>query len=42
MTGGHGWNMIGREADGADDARKAVREQRKAGADVIKLFATGA
>jgi imidazolonepropionase-like amidohydrolase len=41
MTGGHGWNMIGREADGADDVRKAVREQLKAGADVIKLFATG-
>jgi imidazolonepropionase-like amidohydrolase len=41
MTGGHGWNMIGREADGADEARKAVREQLKAGADVIKLFATG-
>jgi imidazolonepropionase-like amidohydrolase len=41
MTGGHGWNLIGREADGPDDVRKAVREQIKAGADVIKLFATG-
>ena len=41
MTGGHGWNLIGREADGPDDVRKAVREQLKAGADVIKLFATG-
>ncbi len=41
MTGGHGWNMIGREADGPDDVRKAVREQLKAGADVIKIFATG-
>src|SRR5882724_4107927 len=40
MTGGHG-NSIGREADGPDDVRKAVREQLKAGADVIKLFATG-
>jgi imidazolonepropionase-like amidohydrolase len=40
MTGGHG-NSIGREADGPDDARKAVREQLKAGADVIKLIATG-
>ena len=40
MTGGHGW-WIGREADGPDDARKAVREQLKAGADVIKLIATG-
>jgi len=41
MTGGHGWNMIGRESDGPDEVRKAVREQLKAGADVIKLFATG-
>ena len=40
MTGGHG-NFIGREADGPDDMRKAVREQLKAGADVIKLIATG-
>lgn len=40
MTGGHG-HWLGREADGPDDARKAVREQLKAGADVIKLIATG-
>ncbi len=40
MTGGHGW-PIGRESDGPDDVRKAVREQLKAGADVIKLMATG-
>ncbi|OGK98958.1 MAG: hypothetical protein A3D33_01625, partial [Candidatus Rokubacteria bacterium RIFCSPHIGHO2_02_FULL_73_26] len=40
MTGGHGWRF-GREADGPDDVRRAVREQLKAGADVIKLFATG-
>jgi imidazolonepropionase-like amidohydrolase len=40
MTGGHGWRF-GREADGPDDVRKAVREQLKAGADVIKIFATG-
>jgi imidazolonepropionase-like amidohydrolase len=40
MTGGHG-HFIGREADGPWDARKAVREQRKAGADCIKLIATG-
>src|SRR5438067_4487628 len=40
MTGGHGaW--IGREADGPDDVRKAVREQLKAGADCIKFIATG-
>jgi imidazolonepropionase-like amidohydrolase len=40
MTGGHGW-PIGRQADGADEVRKAVREQLRAGADVIKLMATG-
>ena len=40
MTGGHGW-WIGREADGPDEVRKAVREQIKDGADVIKLMATG-
>jgi imidazolonepropionase-like amidohydrolase len=40
MTGGHG-NFFGREADGPDDVRKAVREQLKAGADCIKLIATG-
>ena len=40
MTGGHG-SFIGRETDGPWDARKAVREQRKAGATCIKLIATG-
>lgn len=40
MTGGQGWPM-GRESDGPDDVRKAVREQLKAGADLIKLMATG-
>lgn len=40
MTGGHG-HFIGRETDGPWDARKAVREQRKAGADCIKVIATG-
>ncbi|MEA2721758.1 MAG: hypothetical protein QOJ39_3622 [Candidatus Eremiobacteraeota bacterium] len=40
MTGGHG-AFIGRETDGPWDARKAVREQRKAGATCIKLIATG-
>jgi len=39
-TGGHGW-WIGREADGPDDVREAVREQLEMGADVIKIFATG-
>jgi len=41
MTGGHGWNMGGREADGEDDVRRAVREQIKGDADVIKFMATG-
>jgi len=40
MTGGHG-HMIGREADGVDGVRKAVREQLKAGADLIKVVSTG-
>lgn len=40
MTGGHGW-PIGRETDGPWDARKGVREFLKAGADCIKLMATG-
>jgi imidazolonepropionase-like amidohydrolase len=40
MTGGHG-SWIGREADGPDEVRRAVREQLKAGADCIKFIATG-
>lgn len=40
MTGGHGW-FVGREIDGPWDARKAVREQLRAGADCIKVIATG-
>jgi len=40
MTGGHGSGIIRgvREADGPEDVRKAVREQVKAGADLIKLL----
>jgi imidazolonepropionase-like amidohydrolase len=42
ITGGHGHNLgIAREIDGADDARKAVREQIKGGARAIKVIATG-
>ena len=41
ITGGHGWRLLGRQADGADDLRRAVREQLRAGADCIKLVATG-
>ena len=40
MTGGHGWQM-GQEADGPDELRKAARDQIKAGADIVKLMATG-
>jgi imidazolonepropionase-like amidohydrolase len=40
MTGGHGWEY-GREADGDAEVRKAVREQIRAGAGVVKLMATG-
>jgi imidazolonepropionase-like amidohydrolase len=41
MTGGHGHFIGGRETDGPWEARKAVREQLKAGAECIKLIATG-
>jgi len=37
-TGGHTW-WCGREADGADGIRAAVREQVKLGADHIKIIA---
>lgn len=37
-TGGHTW-WCGREADGADEVRTAVREQVKLGADHIKVIA---
>jgi imidazolonepropionase-like amidohydrolase len=40
MTGGHGYPQ-GMEADGPDEVRKAVRTQIKAGADAVKLLATG-
>jgi imidazolonepropionase-like amidohydrolase len=40
MTGGHG-HFIGREADGADEVRKAVRAEIKGGANFIKVMATG-
>lgn len=41
MTGGHGHGFLATEADGADAVRKAVREQLRAGATAIKLFASG-
>ena len=40
MTGGHAW-FIGRQTDGRDDVVKAVQEQVRAGADIIKFIATG-
>jgi imidazolonepropionase-like amidohydrolase len=40
MTGGHGW-FLGREADGAEAVRHAVRSELKAGAECIKLMASG-
>ena len=40
MTGGQG-HVLAREVDGPDEARKGAREQLKAGADVVKLMATG-
>jgi len=40
--GGRIFGTMYREADGADDMRKAVREQIRRGADFIKVMATGA
>lgn len=40
MTGGHGWELC-IEADGADEVRKAARTLLKAGADIIKVMASG-
>lgn len=40
MTGGHGYEMTTgvRQADGPEEVRKAVREQVRAGADLIKIL----
>lgn len=40
MTGGHG-HFMGREADGVDGVRRAVRQEIKDGAHFIKAMATG-
>ena len=40
--GGAIFTTMYREADGADDMRRAVREQLRRGADYVKLMATGA
>lgn len=41
ITGGHGWMLGAREADGVEEVRKAVREQLKAGIDNLKILASG-
>ncbi len=41
MTGGHGWANLSVEADGPEGVRRVARLQLKAGADVIKLMASG-
>jgi imidazolonepropionase-like amidohydrolase len=41
MSGGHGWNGVAAEADGPDEMRRTARQQLKAGAECIKLMATG-
>jgi imidazolonepropionase-like amidohydrolase len=41
-TGTEWYDGMYREADGVDEVRKAAREQLKAGADLIKVLATGA
>jgi imidazolonepropionase-like amidohydrolase len=40
ITGGHGW-FLAREADSAEELVKAAREQFRAGAEFIKVVATG-
>ncbi len=40
MTGGHAWSC-GLEVDGPAGLRKGARQQLRAGADLIKLMATG-
>jgi imidazolonepropionase-like amidohydrolase len=40
VTGGHGWT-VGVEADGPDALRRAVRDEIKAGVDMIKLMVSG-
>lgn len=39
-TGGHTWWCL-RQADGPDEVRRAVREQMRAGAEWIKIMASG-
>ncbi len=41
ITGGHGHGTLAYEVDGAENVRRAVREQMRAGARSIKVIATG-
>ena len=41
MTGGHSYGGVAVEADGVDGLRRMARKQLKAGAEWIKLMATG-
>jgi imidazolonepropionase-like amidohydrolase len=42
ITGGHGHTIgLAREVDGPDAVRRAVREEIRAGASVVKIIATG-
>jgi imidazolonepropionase-like amidohydrolase len=41
VTGGHGRGAFAYEVDGADNVRRAVREQMRVGARAIKVIATG-
>lgn len=41
MTGGHCWNIGARQCDGEAEMRKGAREQIVAGADFLKIMATG-
>lgn len=40
MTGGHGW-QVGVEVDGPEGVRRAARQMLRAGADNVKMIATG-
>ena len=40
ITGGHGW-LMNYECDTPDEAKKAARKAIYAGADILKMFATG-
>lgn len=41
ITGGHGWFDMSRQCDGKDEFIKGVREQIRAGADLLKIMSTG-